>query len=46
MSTIIMNSENNKSSNAHRLRFNLTDKIELKRGNQSVALSALSIYYT
>ena len=41
-----MNSENSKTSDAHRLLLNLTDKIHLKRSDKYVALSNLSIYYT
>ena len=46
MNTIFMNSENSKSSKPHVLTLNLTDKIDLRRGEKSVALSNLSIYYT
>ena len=41
-----MNSENIKTSDPYRLLFNLTDKINLKRSDEYVALSNLSIYYT
>ena len=41
-----MNSENNKFSDANRLRLNIIDKIDLRKGNNRVALSNLSIYYT
>ena len=41
-----MNSENSKTSDPHILLFNLTDKTKLTRGEKSVALSNLSIYYT
>ena len=41
-----MNSENSKTSDPHRLLLNLSDKINLKRGDKYVALSNLSIYYT
>ena len=41
-----MNSGNNKTSDLHRLLFNLSDKINLKRSDKYVALSNLSIYYT
>ena len=46
MNTIFMNSENSKTSDAHRLLFNFADKINLKRSDKYVALSNLSIYYT
>ena len=40
-----MNSENSKTSDPHRLLLNLSDKINLKGSDKSVALSNLSIYY-
>ena len=46
MDTIFMNSKNSKSSKHHVLILNLIDKIDLRRGERSVALSNLSIYYT
>ena len=46
MTTIFMNSENSKTSDVHRLRFNLTSKMDLRRGGKGVALSELSVYYT
>ena len=39
-----MNSENSKTCDAHRLRLNLTDKIDLRRDENCTALSDLSIY--
>lgn len=41
-----MNSENRKTSDAHRLRLKLTDKMDLQRGEKCAALSGLSNYYT
>ena len=41
-----MNSENSRTSEYHVLVLKLTDKLDLKRGQKSVALSNLSIYYT
>ena len=41
-----MNSENSKTSEPHVLILKLTDKLDLKRGGKSIALSNLSIYYT
>ena len=41
-----MNSENNKTSDPHRLLLNLTDKIGMWRKDKYIALSNLSIYYT
>ena len=46
MDTIFMNSENSKTSEPHVLILKLTDKLDLRRGEKSVALSNLSIYYT
>ena len=46
MNTIFMNSEILKTSESHVLMLNLTDKIDLKRGEKCVASPNLSIYYT
>ena len=46
MSTIFMNSENSRTSEYHVLKLNLTDKLDLRRVEESIALSNLSIYYT
>ena len=46
MYTIFMSSENSKTSKHHVLILNLTDKLDLRRGEKSIALSSLSIYYT
>ena len=46
METILMNSENTKTSNPHRLLLSLIDKIDLLRGEKNVALSNLSICYS
>ena len=48
MDAIFMKSENSKSKTykPHVFIFNLTDKIDLRRGEKSVALSNLSIYCT
>ena len=40
-----MNSENSKTSEQHILIFKLTDKLDLRRSEKSIALSNLSIYY-
>ena len=45
MDTVFINSENDKISDPHRLLLNLSDKIILKRKDEYVALSNLSIYY-
>ena len=41
-----MNSENIRTSEYHVLVLNLTDKLDLRRSQKTVALSNLSIYYT
>ena len=41
-----MNSENSKTSEHNVLVLKLTDKLDLRRGQKTVALSNLSIYYT
>ena len=46
MNSIFMNSEKSKTSKPHVLILNLTDKMDLRRGEKSIALSRLSIYYT
>ena len=46
MDTIFMNSENSKTSNPHRLLLYLSNKKDLKRIDEYVALLNLSIYYT
>ena len=45
MNTIFINSKNSKTSDPHRLLFNLTDKRDLRRKDKFIALSNLSIYY-
>ena len=46
MDTKFMNSENSKTSESHVLILKLTNKLDLRRGEKSIALSNLSIYYT
>ena len=46
MDTIFMNSENSKTSEHNVLVLKLTDKLDLRRGQKTVALSNLSIYYS
>ena len=41
-----MNSENSKTSKPHVLILKVTDKLDLRRGKKSIALSNFSIYYT
>ena len=46
MDTIFTNSENSKTPEPYVLMLKLTDKLDLRRGEKSIALSNLSIYYT
>ena len=46
MDTIFMNSENSKSLEHNVLVLKLTDKLDLRRGQRTVAVSNFSIYYT
>ena len=46
MDTIFMNSENSKTSEHKVLVLKLIDKLDLRRGQKTVALSNLGIYYT
>ena len=46
MNTIFMNSENSRTSEYNVLVLKLTDKLDLTRGQKSIPLSNLSIYYT
>ena len=46
MDTVFMNSENSRTSEYHVLELKLADKLDLRIGQKSVALSNLSIYYT
>ena len=46
MDTIFMNSENSKTSEHNVLVLKRTDKLDLRRGQKTVALSNLSIYYS
>ena len=46
METIFMNSENSKTSESHRFKLNLTDKLNLKDPKENMVLANLSIYYT
>ena len=45
MDTIFMNSENSKTSKPDVLTLKLTNKLDLRIGKNSIALSNLSIYY-
>ena len=46
METIFINTENSKTSEPHRFKLDLTDKLNLKNPNKNMALANLSIYYT
>ena len=46
MGTIFMNSENSKTSEYNVLLLKLTDKLDVRRGQKTIVLSNLSIYYT
>ena len=46
MDTIFMNSENSRTSEYHVLVLKLTDKLDLRKVQKTVALSNLSIYDT
>ena len=46
METIFMNSKNSKTRKSHRLRLDLTDKLDLKDPKKNMALANLSICYT
>ena len=46
MNSVFMNSKNSRISDPHRLLLNLTDKINLKKIDQYVALSNLSVNCT
>ena len=41
-----MNTKNIKTSEPHRFKLHLTDKLNLKNPDKSMALANLSIYYT
>ena len=46
MDTTFINSENSRTSEYDVLVLKLADKLDLRRGQKSVTLSNLSIYYT
>ena len=46
MNAIFMNSENSRTSEYHVLVLKIPDKLDLRRGQKSVALSNVGIYYT
>ena len=46
MDTIFMNSKNSQTSKPHVLILKFTDKLDLRRGENRIALSNRSIYHT
>ena len=46
MNTRLMNSENSKTCDTHRLSLSFADTIDLRRKDKYIALPYLSIYYT
>ena len=44
MKTIFMNTENSKTSEPHRFKLDLTDKLNLKNPSKSIASANVSIY--
>ena len=45
MDTIFMNSENSKAAKPHVLIIKLTNKLDLRIGEKTIAISNFSIYY-
>ena len=45
METIFTSTKNSKTSEPHRFKLDLTDKVNLKNPNKNIALANLSIYY-
>ena len=46
METFFMNTKNSKTSEPHRFKYDVIDKLNLKNTNKNMALASLSIYYT
>ena len=46
METFFMNTKHSETNEPHRLKYNLTDKLDLKNPNKNMALASLSIYCT
>ena len=46
METFFMNTKNSRTSEQHRFKYYLIDKLDLKNPNKNMALGNLSIYYT
>ena len=45
MESIFMNSKNSKTSNPHRFKLDLADKLNLKYPKKNITLANLSVYY-
>ena len=46
MEAFFMNTKNSKTSDQHRFKYDLIDKLDLKNPNKNMALGSLSICYT
>ena len=46
METFFINSNNSKTSEPYKFKYDLIDKLDLKNPNKNTALANLSIYYT
>ena len=46
METFFINTKNSKTSEPHRFKYNLINKLDLKNPDKNMALGSLSIYYT
>ena len=46
METFFMNSRNSKTNEPNRFKYDLIDKLDLKKPNKNMGLANLSIYYT
>ena len=46
MERVFMNTEKSKTSEPHRFRLDLTDKLNLNDPKKNMVLTTLSIYYT
>ena len=46
METFFMNSQNSKTNEPNRFKYDLIDKLDFKNPNKNMALANLSIYYT
>ena len=44
--TFFMNTKSSKTSEPHRLKYDLIEKLDLKKSNKNMALASASIYYT